>query len=338
MRLSRHLLAGLLALPLAVGGGASQAADLVKIRMAYVVPVSNIASILFAKDGIAKHLGKTYEFEGVRFQGTPPMITALATGDLQIGLLAYSTLGLAVQNAGMTDLRIIADEIQDGAPGYYTNKFLVPNDSGIKTMADLKGKVIATNAAGSAVDIAVRAMLIKAGLDDKKDLTIVEAGFPNMKAMLKEKKISFAPAVLPFSEDPELLAANHVLFTQRDAMGTSELAMLVARKPFIEKNRAAMVDLLEDTVRAVRWYIAPENRAEAIKYLAAFTKLPPERFEGWLFSADKDYYRDPDVRPNLEALRHNIQVQRELGFIKADIDPTKYADLSMLDEALKRIK
>jgi sulfonate transport system substrate-binding protein len=337
MRLSRHLLAGLLALPLAVGGGASQAADLVKIRMAYVVPVSNIASILFAKDGIAKHLGKTYEFEGVRFQGTPPMITALATGDLQIGLLAYSTLGLAVQNAGMTDLRIIADEIQDGAPGYYTNKFLVPNDSGIKTMADLKGKVIATNAAGSAVDIAVRAMLIKAGLDDKKDLTIVEAGFPNMKAMLKEKKISFAPAVLPFSEDPELLAANHVLFTQRDAMGTSELAMLVARKPFIEKNRAAIVDFLEDYLRVVRWYTDPANHAEAVAIAAKFSKLPAAVFDKWLFTKT-DYYRDPKGIPNVEALQSNVDLQQKVGFLKTKIDVKKYVDLSLVEEAAKRLK
>jgi hypothetical protein len=42
-------------------------------------------------------------------------------------------------------------------------------------VADLKGKVVATNAAGSAVDIASRYMLKKGGLEDKRDYTTVEA-------------------------------------------------------------------------------------------------------------------------------------------------------------------
>jgi sulfonate transport system substrate-binding protein len=336
MRMSRHCLAGIVALPLAVGGGAAQAADPVKIRMAYVVPVTNMSSILFAKQGIAKHLGQSYEFEGIRFQGTPPMITAMATGDLEIGLLAYSTIGLAVQNAGMSDVRIIADEIRDGAPGFYTNSFVVANDSGIKTVADLKGKVIATNAAGSAVDIAARAMLSKAGLDDKKDVTIVEAGFPNMKAMLREKKIAFAPAVLPFSEDAELMAANHALFTQRDALGTSELGFLVARGEFLTKNRAVMVDFLEDYLRMVRWYSDPANHAEAVEIAVKFSKLPAAVFDKWIFSKG-DYYRDPNGIPDLEALQSNVDQQQKLGFLKAKLEVKSYVDLSLVQEAAKRL-
>jgi NitT/TauT family transport system substrate-binding protein len=335
MRISRHLLAALLAVPLAVAGGSSRAEPL-KIRMAWVVPVTNISSMLFAKEGVAKHLGKTYDYEGVRFQGTPPMITALATGDLQIGLLGYSALGLAVQNAGMSDLRIIADEIRDGAPGYYTNSFVVPNDSGIKTVTDLKGKVIATNAAGSSVDIAVRAMLARAGLDDKRDVTIVEASFPNMKAMLKEKKIVFAPAVLPFSEDPELRAANHALFTQRDALGPSALGFLVARGAFLTKNRAAVVDFLEDYLRMVRWYSDPANHAEAVEIAAKFSKLPAAVFDKWLFTKG-DYYRDPNGLPDVEGLQSNVDLTQKLGFIKAKLDVKKLVDLSLVEEAAKRL-
>jgi sulfonate transport system substrate-binding protein len=335
MRISRRLLAALLAAPLAVAGGSSHAEPL-KIHMAWVVPVTNLSSMLFAKEGVAKHLGKTYDYEGVHFQGTPPMITALATGDLQIGLLGYSALGLAVQNAGMSDLRIIADEIRDGAPGYYTNSFVVANDSGIKTVADLKGKVIATNAAGSSVDIAVRAMLAKAGLDDKKDVTIVEASFPNMKAMLKEKKVVFAPAVLPFSEDPELRAANHALFTQRDALGPSALGFLVARGDFLTKNRAAVVDFLEDYLRMVRWYSNPANHAEAVAIAAKFSKLPAAVFDKWLFTKG-DYYRDPNGIPDVEGLQSNVDLTQKLGFIKAKLDVKKLVDLSLVEEAAKRL-
>jgi sulfonate transport system substrate-binding protein len=336
MLISRFLLAGLLALPLSFGGGAARSAEPVRIRLAWVVPVANLSSILFAKEGIAKHLGQSYQFEPIKFQGTPPMITALATGDLEIALLAYSTLGLAVQNAGLDDIRIIADEAPDGVPGYYTMDFMVLKDSGVNTVADLKGKVIATNIAGSGVDIAARSMLAKAGLDDKKDLTIVETGFQNMKAMLLERKVVFAPFVRPFSEDPELRAASRTLFTLRDAMGITNLAMLVARTGFIEKNRAAMVDFLEDYLRAVRWYIDPANHAEAVAIAASFSKLPPAAFDSWLFTK-KDSYRDPNGRPNLGAVQSNVDTQLEVGFLKAKLDVAKHADLSLVEEAAKRL-
>ena len=132
------------------------------------------------------------------------MITALGAGELDIANLTYSTLPIAIQNAGMDDLRVIADEFQDGNKGYYSNEFMVLKDGPIKKVEDLKGKVVATNAAGSAVDIAMRAMLRKHGLEDKRDYTVVEAPFPTMRAMLAEKKVDMVPAVLPFSLDPEL--------------------------------------------------------------------------------------------------------------------------------------
>jgi sulfonate transport system substrate-binding protein len=334
MRIPSHLLAGLLALPL-VFGGTARAVEPVKIRLAWVVPVANLSSIVFAKKGIAKHLGKTYQFDPIKFQGTPPMITALASGDLDIALLAFSTLGLAVENAKLDDLRIIADEAPDGVPGYYTMEFMVLNDSGIKTVADLKGKVIATNSAGSGVDIAARAMLAKAGVD-VKDVTMVESGFQNMKSMLLEKKVAFAPFVRPFALDPELRAKAHALFTLRDAMGVTNLAMLVARTGFIAKHRAALVDFLEDYIRAVRWYTNPANHAEAVAIAANFSKLPPSAFEPWLFTK-MDSYRDPNALPNLAAVQSNVNTQVKVGFLKAPLDVAKHADLSMVEEAAKRL-
>ncbi len=119
----------------------------VKIRVAFVVPVANWSTILFEKPGLARHLGKSYSFEAVHFQGTPPMITALANNELEIADLAFASLAIAVQNAGMNDLRVIADEFQDGVEGYYTDEFFVLKDSQVRTVKDLKGKVLATNAA-----------------------------------------------------------------------------------------------------------------------------------------------------------------------------------------------
>ena len=311
-------------------------AEPVKIRSAWVAPVSNWASIVAEKKDLAKHWGKSYTFEAIRFAGTPPMITAIANGELEIANLAYSTFPLAVQNANIEDLRIIADEFQDGANGYHSNQFSVLASGPIKKVEELKGKIVATNALGSAVDIVSRAMLKKHGLEDKRDYTTVEAPFPTMKAILKEKKADLVPTVPPFSFDPELKAAARVLFDSKDAIGVSQFIIWAARKSFIDKNRAAMVDFMEDMLRIERWFMDPANHKEVMEIASKVTKAPPERF-GWLFTK-QDYYRDPNMLPNLDALQSNINTTHELGFIKASLDVKKYADLSLVQEAAKRLK
>ena len=70
------------------------------------------------------------------------MITAIAAGELDIALLAYSSFALAIENGHMEDLRVIADDFQGNVPGYFEDGFLVLNDSPIKTISDLKGKVL----------------------------------------------------------------------------------------------------------------------------------------------------------------------------------------------------
>jgi NitT/TauT family transport system substrate-binding protein len=337
MRSVKILLAVFVAVLLTAGTAVAQSAQPVKIRASWVAPVSNWVTILFEKPGLAKHLGKSYVIEPVRFQGTPQMITALATGELEIANLAFSTLALAIQNAGLEDLRIISDEFQDGVEGYYTNEFLVLKDSPIKTVKELKGKVIATNAAGSAVDVVMRAALRKNGLDDKKDVTWVEVNFPNMRAVLAEKKVDLIPAVIPFSLDPQLRGMARTLFTQREAIGTTQMIIWAARAGFLQKNRAAMVDFMEDVVRAVRWYLDPMNHDEVIQIASKVSKLPPERFKGWLFTR-KDYYRDSNMVPNLESLQSNMNLQRDLGLITTGLDVKKYTDLSIVQEAAKRLK
>lgn len=335
MRLFKSALIGAIAAAV-IGIPAAPAQQPVKIRGSWVAPVANWASILLEKKDLARHLGKSYVFEPVRFAGTPPMVTALANNELEISNLAYSTLAIAIQNAGMDDLRVIADEFRDGVEGYYSQEYMVLADGPIKKVEDLKGKVVATNAAGSAVDVAIRAMLRKFGLEDKRDYTVVEAPFPTLRAMLAEKKVDLIPAVLPFSLDPELRKISRTLFIQRDAIGVTQMIVWAARKPFIDKNRAAMVDFMEDSLRIVRWYLDPKNHNEVTQIAARVTKQPPERF-GWIFTK-KDAYRDPNMLPDLAALQRNVDMTRDLGFVRGTIDVTKHADLSLVEEAAKRLR
>jgi sulfonate transport system substrate-binding protein len=326
-------LAGLTLLMLGVG--IAQAEPL-KIRGAWVAPLANWSSVWIQKKDLAVHFGQSYEFEAVRYAGTPPMITAIANNELEIGNLAFSTLPIAIGNAGMDDIRVISDDFQDGVEGYSSNDFEVLADGPVQKIEDLKGKVVATNAAGSGVDVAMRAMLRKHGLEANRDYTIIEAPFPAMKAMLAEKKVDLIPAVLPFSLDPELKKIARSLFTMKEAIGRSQFVMWSARKPFIDAHRAALVDFLEDTLRITHWYLDPKNHDAAAQIASQLTKQPPERF-GWLYTKN-DYYRDPNMLPNLDALQRNVDMTKDLGFVNASFNVKAHADLSMVEEAAKRLK
>ena len=333
MRAMKLLLSGL---TVAVLGIVAAQAEPIKIRNSWVAPVTNWASILSEKKDLAKHWGKSYVMEPVRYPGTPPMITALANNELEISNLAYSTLGIAIQNAGLEDLRIVADEFQDGVEDYYSQEYMVLKDSTIHKIEDLKGKVIATNAAGSAIDIAMRAMLRKHGLEANRDYTMVEAPFPAMRAMLAEHKVDLIPAVLPFSYDPELRNTARDLFVQKDAIGVTDMIVWTMRKPFIDKNRAALVDFFEDTLRITRWYLDPANHDAVLQIAGRLTRRPPQTFD-WLFTK-RDTYRDTNMLPNLGALQRNVDLTHELGFVKSSFDVKAYSDLTMVEDAVKRFQ
>lgn len=309
----------------------------VKVRIAWVIPVANWASIIYEKKDLMTHYGKTYTVEPTHFAATPPMITALASDQLDIADLAYSSFALAVQNAGMSDLRIIADEAQDGADGHQSGEYYVLKDGPIKTIDDLKGKVIADVGAGSAVDIAIRVMLKKHGLETPRDYTAIEAGFPNMEALLGEKKADLVADVAPFNATPTFKAMSRPLFNAVDAFGgPTQFVIWTAHADFIKKNRAALLDLFEDAIRATRFLTDPKNHDAVIEIATRLTKQPPANLQ-WVYSK-ADLYRDPSMMPNIANLQRAIDAQHEVGFLKAKLDVTPNLDLSLVKEAAARIK
>ena len=323
-----------LAAAMLVAGAAC--AEPLLIRNSYVVPISNWAPLLVIKKDLARHWGKSYNMEAVRYQGTPQMITALANGELEFANLAYSTLGIAIANAGISDLRVITDEFRDGAPGYFSNQYFVRKDSGIKKIEDLKGKVLATNLIGTGVDIAMKAGLKKHGLVDKRDYTVIEAPFPTMPAVLNEKKADLVTAVMPFAINPMLNEIGFPLYDQTEGLGTSQFVFWTARQSYIDAHRAVLIDCMEDMMRIERWYLDPANHDEVAKIASDLLKIPPERF-GWLFT-HKDYYRDPSMMPDLAALQRNVDTTAELGFIRSTFNVKQYSDLTLIEEAAKRLK
>ncbi|HVA14493.1 MAG TPA: ABC transporter substrate-binding protein [Stellaceae bacterium] len=316
---------------------AAWSAELPKIRLGWVVAPGSTAALLMMKPDASVHRGVTYSFEPMHFASTAVELVPFASNRVDIIDISYSAIGAAIVNAHLDDLRIIADEIQDGIDGHENGSgFLVLNDGPIKTFDDLKGKAVAVLTIGSATDMQARIMLRRHGLEPNRDYSIIEALFPNMKSLLFEGKAAMVAIAPPFAYDPELRAKSRMFFTETDVMGPTQLLALAARKSFIEKNRAVLVDFLEDMIRTVRWFTNPKNHEAAIALAAALTKQPAAQLER-LFTK-QDNYRDPNAEPNLQSLQHSLDLQDQMGIQKTKIDVKRYADLSLVHEAAARLK
>jgi sulfonate transport system substrate-binding protein len=333
--MKRQLIACALAILL---GSAGASADPLNIRISWVAVPNNLPPLFMAKPEMMQHAGKSYTVDPIRFPGTPQSVAALASGDLDIALLTFSSFPLAIQNAGLQDLRVISDEFIDGSPGYYSAEFMVLKDGPVKAIKDLKGRVVAINVRGGGTDMALRAITRKDGLQEKRDYTELEVAFANMKAVLLDRKADLIGLGVPaMSTDPGLREVATSLFTQRDSLGPTAQVIWVARSGFLEKNRAALLDFMEDALRSRRFYTDPANHREVVDIVAGVTKLPPQQLEPWLFTKN-DFYRDPNGLLDPAVLQDNIDKMVDLGFLKSGIDVKKYMDLGLVREAGARLK
>jgi ABC-type nitrate/sulfonate/bicarbonate transport system substrate-binding protein len=80
----------------------------------------------------------------------------------------------------------------------------------------------------------------------------------------------------------------------------------------------------------------PAHRPEATALAARVTKQPYERLNSYLFSTS-DFYSDPKGMPDAGALQSGIDMMVALGFAKESIDVKRYLDLSLVQEAAKRL-
>lgn len=327
-----------LALIAAIGSTAVANAEQLTIRIGWVVTPGHMAPLieeLGKRDpAVFRHLGQSYVTQPVRFNGTTPQIQAQAIGDVEIAAFSTSALALAITNAHL-DVRVVADVVADGHPGYFSENFVVKSDGPIHKVEDVKGRRVATNAIGSASDTAMRRMFRQHGIKDS-DFTTVEANFANMPAMLDAGKVDLIGTLPQFADELANAGKYRVLFTARDAVGPTQAVIWSMRADYIAAHRAAVIDFLEDHIRAVRWFLDPKNREAALAIVAAVTKLPKDQL-AFAFTKD-DFYHSPDARPDVASVQKEIDASAEMGVIpkRVAISP-QYVDLSLIEEAKRRI-
>jgi len=337
MKFARRCAAVVMILLAAVVAGAA-AAEPLRIRLDWSTTPGQFAPLIptvpkYAPD-IYKHYGKSYVVEPVRLQGGGANLTALAANLVDISTTPPPSLVSGVTEAQL-DLRVIGQQISSGVDGYLPTPFYVRDD--ITRVEDLKGKIVAVNARGANVEAAAILMLRKAGLVEGRDYQITEVRFPAMVAALESKRVDAAPMVPPFHLTAAKNKSLKVLFTVQEAFGPVETLMFVAKADFVAKNRAALVDFLEDNMRMRAWMTNPHTRPQAIRQLSDTTKVPVEDYEKWVYTTD-DYYYHPHAMTDVARLQSNIDKMKEAGMIPVTIDVARYVDLSLVQEAAGRLR
>jgi NitT/TauT family transport system substrate-binding protein len=149
-KFSRLMLAAVAAFALA-----SQALAADKFKVGYIRVMDDAQAIAAQEGGFYKKHGLDVEL--VEFKSGTDLIKAIVGGQLDTGVLGF-TNAVAWASKG-ADLKVVG-----GAQhGYHA--ILVREDTGIKTVADLKGHTLASQAEGSTADTVLKGVVLKnAGL------------------------------------------------------------------------------------------------------------------------------------------------------------------------------
>lgn len=121
---------------------------------------------------LQKVTGKRVRFFAV--QSNSAQVEAMRSGRLHIAGFSTGPTPFAVNLAGAVPFAIMGSE--DGRFGY-TLQVYTQTDSGINTLADLKGKRVAhTSPTSNSGNLAPRALFPKLGIEPDKDYTVVYSG------------------------------------------------------------------------------------------------------------------------------------------------------------------
>jgi len=314
-------------------------ADSVTIRMDWAVTPGQFAPLIPTTPqygpNVYRHYGTSYIVEPLKMQGGGATLTALAVGDTDVSTLSPQTLVLGVVNAKI-EMRVIAQQLSTEVPGYLQTYFWV-RAAEIHTIDDLKGKIIGVSARGSNVDSAAQMVMAKHGFTEPRDFQVLEISFPTQLAALLDRRIDAAVLVPPFHLRARANPDVKPIFSVGDAFGPVETLIWIAKADFVAKNRAALVDMLEDNIRMRRWIFDPKTRADAVRQVSDFTKIPVAALSEWVYT-NGDYYFEPNALVDVPRLQRNVALMKEAGIVPAAIDVAPYVDMSLAREAAARIK
>ncbi len=298
------------------------AADPVTLRLGYGGAAEEPVWLLIAKPDIGKYINKVYKLDATRFRGSDKRAQAFAAG--AIDLAEGSATGVLSAASEGIKSKIIASICRESKKGFST-AFYVKDSSPIKSVADLKGKIVGINGFQTAGHLWLKAALEKNGLSDK-DVTITPVRFPAMQAALIAGKIDIGEFPQPFAALLEHQAKVRKIFDGKYGVPFDEELIVIAGKDeFLKKHAEAIRAFLSDVKTATDFYLAHPKEARQILIDKKMVRVTPE-----VYLSMHDYYRDPTLKPSIESLKKMQEFQMKAGFQKKPADIDQLVDLSYL--------
>jgi sulfonate transport system substrate-binding protein len=212
--------------------------------------------------------------------------------------------------------------------------FTVPADSPAKTLADLKGKRLATNK-GTASQLQLARILARNNLSER-DFRVVSADNDTTKASLATKDIdgtTFTPA--PY--DLEARGIARILFGLKDA-GMSTPSTLWVSEDFEKKYPHLVQRFVTALTRQAAWAADEKNREEqfqlwakagAYSYIDFKRSWDGDKLKDKLSPLIDDYY--------VAALQKAIKEARDCKLIRRDVSVDGWIEPKYQKQALKEL-
>jgi NitT/TauT family transport system substrate-binding protein len=224
-------------------GSTAYAADKPQVRIGWVYAMANAPVIVADKKGMFAANG--IDAKITEFTAGPILFQALAGDQIDVGYVGFApaanwyTRGLQTVTVAKVNTGQLA--------------VVVRKDSGINSLADLKGKKIASVKKGSGADAFLRGYVLKeaAKLEPDKEVEIISMPSGNMGAALMTKVVDAAFMWEPFTTQYLLNGETKVLLKVEDDIPGYPWYVVLAKKEFLEKNKDAVVKLLQAHEEAV---------------------------------------------------------------------------------------
>jgi len=286
------------------------------IRMGWGIPAEEIKYLMKENPELAPNLGEEYTIEWNQFAGTALGVQGLAAGTLDAATVGSLSVANGLDQGA--DI-VITGEFIEEREDWFSTTWLVGKDSGINTVADLKGKTVATSAVGGSTDYLQDAYIQEeAGLVANQDYKKVDLPFAQQLEALSAGQIDMGLFPQPFYAAAMATGKFKPIFTATDVQPQFVQLLQGFRREFVEENPEAVKAFLEDWERVAEYMSEEENRADVIAASSASTKIPATVLEPFLLT-DEDFYRPCHGAVNQEALQGNWDFFRERGGIKKDL-------------------
>jgi sulfonate transport system substrate-binding protein len=211
---------------------------------------------------LEKHFaGKGIEVKWVEFSSGPPLLEAMNVGSVDFGAVGDSPPVFA-QAAGAAIVYVAGQPITNG------QGILVPKDSPIRSLADLKGRRIGFTKGSSAHNVTVQA-LEKAGLT-YADITPVYLTPPDAGPAFANGSIEAWAIWDPYFAIGETRQNGRILVNAHEITKTN--SFYIANRNFANNHASVLQQIINATISAAAW--AEQHRDEVAKSLAAVTGIP----------------------------------------------------------------